>query len=167
MLKDLLNSPRVDVLAQSSRIKRVRKAVTSEIMAQLPLEKLVTAGTGTAVQMLGFAPRPRSREPTRCGSCAPQWARCGSSFLTSTRWCSMTCIRRSRSCTWSHWLVSGPRGLCGGSALHLAPLREHVEGGLSAASRLRPSVAVSLCKRQFGEHHGDFAWELTLALLFI
>lgn len=46
MLRDLLNSPRVDVLAQSSRIKRVRKTVTWEIMAQLPLEKLVTAGRG-------------------------------------------------------------------------------------------------------------------------
>ena len=42
-----MNSPRVDVLAQSSRIKRVRKTVTSEILAQPPLEKLVIAGTGT------------------------------------------------------------------------------------------------------------------------
>ena len=88
-------------------MKRVRIAVPSEVMAQLALEKLVvTSGDDCANACL--TRRPGSRERTRCGSCAPHWAQCGLYFLTSTRWCSTTCIHRSRSCLWNRWPVRGP-----------------------------------------------------------
>lgn len=69
-----------------------------------------------------FDRRPRSRGHTRCGSCAPRWAPCGSSSRTSTRWRSTTCTPRSRSCSWSRWLVSA-RAAGASSRWHLPPSR--------------------------------------------
>lgn len=78
-----------------------------ETGAQPPLGSLAQ-GRGLTVATHDFDPRPRSPEHTRCGSCVPLWARCGSPCRTSTRWCSTTCTRRSRSCLWSRWPVSAP-----------------------------------------------------------
>lgn len=143
-----MKSPNVDVLAQGGRMKRVRIAVPSEVMAQLALEKLVvTSGDDCANACL--TRRPGSRERTRCGSCAPRWAQYGLYFLTSTRWCSTTCIHRSRSCLWNRWPVRGPG--VGGALCRC--LRAWGGWGPQRARRCAGVWAV-LCSFTGGRHSG-------------
>lgn len=108
-----------------------------------------SAARGTALPTLGSARRPRSPGRTRCGSCAPRWAPCGSCSRTSTRWRSMTCTARSRSCAWSRWPVSVPRAWPRGPR----------EGACLLLRHFPWVAAVSLWEGCFRCHKENFAWE--------